>query len=188
MLKIVSTSRVEQTGQWKKENHCDSISAAQRGKSTSEFKTLWKSRKFYTASYETEIKLALFSSHCMSPLDTGLLFLLNCLYFRFFNPLRPLTLVSFDFSVEGNRYVSDGTHQCCAWVVKLSASDRLTDVVNTSITTTERAEGLEGERYRAKDMHREREKNEGKQVHWESHAVFSFVLWALIKSGTKLKP
>lgn len=53
--------------------------------------------------------------------------------------------------------MSDGTHQCSACVVKLSAADRLTDMVNPSITTAEWA-GLEGGRYRAKDMQREEEK------------------------------
>ena len=46
--------------------------------------------------------------------------------------------------------MSDGTHQCSACVVKLSAADRLTDMVNPSITSTERG------RVRGRKIHCER--------------------------------
>lgn len=59
---------------------------------------------------------------------------------------RPLSVSSLGFMVEGNRYVSDGTHQCSACVVKLSAADRLTDVVSPSITSTEKEGRLSGEK------------------------------------------
>lgn len=109
-------------------------------------------KELYSFINETEIKLLFpLSLYSKSLLDTRPLFLLNCVYFRFFNPLQPShSVLSFDFSVEGNRYVSDGTHQCSACVVKLSAADRLTDMVNPSITTTERG------RVRGRKIHSER--------------------------------
>lgn len=55
--------------------------------------------------------------------------------------------------------MSDGTHQCSACVVKLSVSHRLTDMVNPSIATAERA-GLEVQTYKVKDMQREKKKRE----------------------------
>ena len=191
LKKVISTSRVEQSHLWpvERENHYDSISAAQRGKSTSEFKILREKRRLYSFIDETEIKLTFlklfFSRWLCKPCKP--LVLLSCLYFRSFSPLQPSHFIlSFDFHMEGNRYLSDGTHQCSAYAVKLSVADRLTDTVNPSITTTESRLGRRGKRCRAKEMHRV--KNERKQVHLESHVLFFFLLWAQIKSGTALKP
>lgn len=62
--------------------------------------------------------------------------------------------------------MSDGTHQCSACVVKLSAADRLTDMVNPSITTSggqgEQGERKEDtERKRRAKREREEKRNEG---------------------------
>lgn len=103
---------------------------------------------------------------CVDETDkTASFFLSRCYFnstafcFPFFNPLQPShSVLSFDFRVEGNRYVSDGAHQCSARVVKLSAADRLTEMFPLSITRV-RGRKIRNER------HKEREREEKKIWH-----------------------
>lgn len=73
--------------------------------------------------------------------------------------------------------MSDGTHHCSACVVKLSATDRLTDMVNPSITTSggEGEQGERGGRYGVEKMCREREKrNEGETGAFRKKVMLCF--------------